>query len=124
MYKFHYIYIKLSCYTKESKHLGVKIMNKLAKDIKCFRALADPLRIKLLQVIHEQDEMCVCVLTERFKMSQSKLSYHLKLLLDAELINMYSSSKWNFYSINIKTLQRIFTPAMIDKILNNTASNS
>lgn len=95
-------------------------MNKLAKDIKCFRALAEPLRIKLLQVIHEQDEMCVCVLTERFKMSQSKLSYHLKLLLDAELINMYSSSKWNFYSINIKTLQRIFSPAMIDKILNTT----
>lgn len=89
----------------------------LQQEIKCFKALADPMRLRLLQTIHEQNQMCVCVLTERFAVSQSKLSYHLKLLLEAQLISVYASGKWNFYSINMTTLEKIFTQEMLRKLL-------
>ncbi len=50
---------------------------------------------------------------EKFTIAQSKLSYHLKLLLEASLINVKSKGKWNFYSINMETLQNVLSENMI-----------
>ncbi|MGL5752746.1 MAG: ArsR/SmtB family transcription factor [Paraclostridium sp.] len=49
-------------------------------------------------------------------MSQSKLSYHLKLLLSANLINKTSEGKWNFYYVNKDTISKILTYETIQKL--------
>ena len=59
---------------------------------KIFKALSDEMRLHLLQRISSSDEICVCKLMEEFAMAQSKLSYHLKLLLEAELISVRPAS--------------------------------
>ena len=59
---------------------------------KIFKALSDEMRLHLLQRISSSDEICVCKLMEEFAMAQSKLSYHLKLLLEAELISVPAAS--------------------------------
>lgn len=48
-----------------------------------FHALSDPLRIKVLQLLRKQ-EMCVCDLCDVLQASQSKLSFHLKNLREAD----------------------------------------
>ena len=81
--------------------------------VKIFKALSDEMRLKILQEIAKHEEICVCKLMEKFAIAQSKLSYHLKLLLEANLIKVKPQGKWNFYSINNVLLKCIFTEEMI-----------
>lgn len=64
-----------------------------------FRALADPIRIQVLELLRSQ-ELCVCELCEQLEVSQSKLSFHLKNLKDAGLICSRQQGRWMYYSLN------------------------
>ena len=81
--------------------------------IQVFKALADETRFKILQEIAQNEEICVCKLIEKFEIAQSKLSYHLKLLLEANLIKVKPQGKWNFYSINSSLLTEVFSQKAI-----------
>ena len=48
----------------------------------------------------QKGQTCVCDLTETFEMTQSKLSYHLKILLDADLIIKETKGTWSYYDLN------------------------
>ncbi len=81
-----------------------------------FKALSDPIRIEILKKISTTESICVCELTNIANLSQSKLSYHLKLLLSANLITKIPKGKWNFYSINKDILENVLTLDAINKI--------
>lgn len=81
--------------------------------VKIFKALSDEMRLKILQEIAKHEEICVCKLMEQFAIAQSKLSYHLKLLLEANLIKVKPQGKWNFYSINSSLLTEVFSQKAI-----------
>lgn len=85
---------------------------------KIFKALSDATRLQLLKRIASVDEVCVCKLTDEFAVAQSKLSYHLKMLLDANLITVTPQGKWNFYAANKVVLNEIFTDKTLAKLLN------
>ena len=55
-----------------------------------FKALGDPVRLRLLSLIasHEGGEACVCDLTEAFDLSQPTISHHLKVLHEAGLASV------------------------------------
>lgn len=76
---------------------------------KTFHSLSDPKRILILKVLNLKGLTCVCEMTKLFDISQSKLSYHLKLLLDVDLIIKISDGKWNYYNINQKKICSIFS---------------
>ena len=81
-----------------------------------FKALSDPIRLDILKKLYSAESVCVCELTDIFHISQSKLSYHLKLLLSANLINKTSKGKWNFYSVNKDAISRVLTYEVIQKL--------
>ncbi len=81
-----------------------------------FKALSDPIRLSILKKLYSAESVCVCELTDIFDISQSKLSYHLKLLLSANLINKTSKGKWNFYSVNKDTVSKVLTYEIIQKL--------
>ena len=62
--------------------------------------LSDPLRLAIVELLQKQ-ELCVCELCERLKVSQSKLSFHLKTLKEAKLIRARQSGRWMYYSLNL-----------------------
>lgn len=64
-----------------------------------FHALSDPLRLRVLQLLQGR-ELCVCELCEKLQVSQSKLSFHLKTLRDAKLVNARQQGRWIYYSLN------------------------
>lgn len=66
----------------------------------CFRALADPLRIQIIELLRNQ-ELCVCQLCEKIDVSQSKLSFHLKNLKEANLVLSRQEGRWMYYSLNL-----------------------
>jgi ArsR family transcriptional regulator, arsenate/arsenite/antimonite-responsive transcriptional repressor len=65
-----------------------------------FHALSDPLRLKLVDLLKKQ-ELCVCELCESLEVTQSKLSFHLKTLKEAELICGRQEGRWIYYSLNL-----------------------
>ncbi|NJL56522.1 winged helix-turn-helix transcriptional regulator [bacterium] len=65
-----------------------------------FRALSDPLRLQVLELLRDR-ELCVCDLCDRLNVAQSKLSFHLKALKEAELIRGRQEGRWVYYSLNL-----------------------
>ncbi|MBM7660824.1 ArsR family transcriptional regulator [Bacillus mesophilus] len=67
---------------------------------KQFKALADQKRLQIMNILTEKGSVCVCDMTEYIDMPQSKLSYHLKILLDANIIHKKTEGTWSYYSLN------------------------
>lgn len=68
------------------------------------KALADPLRLKLVQTLASK-EHCVCDLTDALGQAQSKLSFHLKVLKDAGLLLDRQEGRWIYYRLNASAFQ-------------------
>ncbi|MFF8433591.1 ArsR/SmtB family transcription factor [Streptomyces bacillaris] len=68
---------------------------------KVFKALGDPVRLRLLSMIasREGGEICVCDLTPAFDLSQPTISHHLKLLKQAGLIASERRGTWVYYRL-------------------------
>jgi ArsR family transcriptional regulator, arsenate/arsenite/antimonite-responsive transcriptional repressor len=64
-----------------------------------FKALADPVRLRLLSMIAgaEGGEACVCELTAGFEVSGPTISHHLKVLREARLIEGDRRGTWIYY---------------------------
>lgn len=65
-----------------------------------FHALSEPLRISVLELLRQR-EQCVCDLCDALEVSQSKLSFHLKTLKEAGLVNARQEGRWIYYSLNL-----------------------
>lgn len=63
------------------------------------KALADPVRLRLLSLIasHEGGEACVCDLNDAFELSQPTISHHLKVLHDCGLLERDKRGVWVYY---------------------------
>ncbi|MEV7893625.1 ArsR/SmtB family transcription factor [Streptomyces cyaneofuscatus] len=68
---------------------------------KVFKALGDPVRLRLLSMIASRagGEICVCDLTPAFDLSQPTISHHLKLLKQAGLIDSERRGTWVYYRL-------------------------
>ena len=76
---------------------------------KSFKALSDQKRLHILRILATEGETCVCDLSEILELPQSKLSYHLKVLLDINFISVKKEGKWNYYSANPNELKKILS---------------
>jgi ArsR family transcriptional regulator, arsenate/arsenite/antimonite-responsive transcriptional repressor len=74
-----------------------------------FKAVADPMRLRLLSLIacHEGGESCVCDLTEAFDVTAPTVSYHLRILREAGLISSERRGTWVYYRINPPVMARM-----------------
>jgi ArsR family transcriptional regulator, arsenate/arsenite/antimonite-responsive transcriptional repressor len=74
-----------------------------------FKALSDPVRLRLLSLIasHEGGEACVCDLTGPFDVSQPTISHHLKVLREAGLVGSERRGTWVYYWVLPAALARL-----------------
>lgn len=77
-----------------------------------FKALADRKRLQIMYELTQRGSTCVCELTEIVDMPQSKLSYHLKILLDAGLILRENKGTWGYYELNQAEVNRLLSPML------------
>lgn len=72
------------------------------------KALGEPLRVRILDVIRRSDEpVCQCELIALYDVKQSLLSHHLRTLVDAGLIDVERRHKWAYYSISRDAFQEL-----------------
>lgn len=71
--------------------------------VELFHALSDPTRLSILRRLR-LGERCVCDLTDALDAAQSRLSFHLKVLKDAELVTDRRDGRWMYYTLNTDAL--------------------
>ncbi|MBW4722320.1 ArsR/SmtB family transcription factor [Saccharothrix obliqua] len=76
-----------------------------------FKALGDPVRLRLLSLIasHEGGEACVCDLTDAFDLTGPTISHHLKSLREAGLVTSERRATWVFYRAVPEVLAQLST---------------
>ena len=91
------------------------------ENAKVFKALCDPKRLAILEQLRS-GEKCACVLQEPMDLTQSGLSYHMKILCDSGLVVSRQEGKWTHYRLSetgrdnaVKLLLSITTPDAVQK---------
>ena len=67
--------------------------------IRVFKAFCDERRLTILEMLRE-GEKCACVLLTKMNISQSTLSYHMKVLCDSGIVSSRQEGKWTHYRIS------------------------
>lgn len=76
------------------------------KAVALFHALSDETRLALLDRLKD-GEQCVCELTDAMKAAQSRLSFHLKVLKDAGLVEDRREGRWMYYSLSVQAIEEL-----------------
>src|ERR1700760_1679755 len=81
-----------------------------------FKALGDPVRLRLLSLIasHPGGEACVCEISPTFDVSQPTISHHLKLLRSAGLLDCERRGTWVYYWVIPSALQQLSSLLTVD----------
>jgi ArsR family transcriptional regulator len=71
-----------------------------------FKALSDPNRLLIIDYLLES-ERCACKILDQLQISQSTLSYHMKILCESAIVNAQKEGKWMHYSLNKSRLEEL-----------------
>ncbi len=96
----------------------IKGVNKIKNIEDILKALADETRLRIINLLYEKEELCVCDLYEALKITQTKASRHLQYLKNAGLVDDRKHAQWIYYSIK-KNEQMKF----IDNLVYNNLRN-
>lgn len=86
------------CCSLSGGPIGAEDAQQIARVLK---ALADPMRLRLLSHVVGQgcEAVCACDLTEELGISQPTVSHHMKKLVDAGLLTREQRGRWAHYSV-------------------------
>ncbi|MDD5276109.1 MAG: metalloregulator ArsR/SmtB family transcription factor [Methylovulum sp.] len=65
-----------------------------------FKCLADETRLRCVALLHKEGRLCVCELTHALNLLQPKISRHLALMRQANLLLDSREGQWVYYQIN------------------------
>lgn len=66
------------------------------------KALSDQTRLRILILLTQVEKLCVCQLTEALEMTQPKISRHLAILREKEILLDKRQDQWIFYRLHPK----------------------
>ena len=74
-----------------------------------FKALADPARVRIVNLLATSDgePVCVCHLIEPLGLSQPTVSHHMKRLLDAGLVEREQRGKWAYFALKNDAVEKL-----------------
>lgn len=81
------------------------IIEKMVSDY--FQALAHPIRIEIIELLKEKEQMCVCEIVDRLKKDQSNISRHLDALKRVGIVDCNSKGARSIYTIKNKDVDKI-----------------
>ena len=80
--------------------------NQYVRMAKVFRALSDPKRVKIVDML-SCGEMCGCVLLKCFEITQPTLAHDMKVLSEAGIVTSRREGKKTYYSLNRELLEKV-----------------
>ena len=89
--------------------------------IKVFKTLSDETKIRILKILQQRDELCVCEIMQALNISQSRASRNLGILKDAGFVVGRRDGLWIHYSINEKKINEYHES--LNELLKNWLNN-
>jgi ArsR family transcriptional regulator len=86
--------------------MAIRTPIETGRAVQLFHALSDPTRLSILRRLR-LGERCVCDLTDALDAAQSRLSFHLKVLKDAQLVVDRREGRWMYYTLNGHRLEDV-----------------
>ena len=83
-------------------------MDDHTKYIEVFKALSDRNRLNIVDML-SCEELCACMILEKFQITQPTLSHHMKTLCDCGLVNGRKEGRWMYYSLDEKAVTGFLT---------------
>ena len=74
--------------------------------IRAMKALSDETRLRILNVLVEKEECCVCEIMQALDISQSRASRNLGILEDAGFLKGSQHGAWMVYAVDWQTANR------------------
>ena len=88
--------------------MPVATSNRTERSIELFHALSDETRLEIIELLRK-GERCVCELTNTLDAAQSRLSFHLRVLKDAGIVNDRKDGRWVHYELVPEAFEEIET---------------
>jgi ArsR family transcriptional regulator, arsenate/arsenite/antimonite-responsive transcriptional repressor len=92
--------------------------------IEILKALGDPVRLKIVEMLAERGELCVCHIVEALDMAQPVVSHHLAKLRYTGLLNARKRGQWVDYSLNMDVLDGVVLELLEDLVRKAKADKS
>lgn len=73
---------------------------------KVFKAIGEPTRIKIMKLIYTQP-MCVCEISAALEMLQPRISQHMRILKEADLVTEQREGYFTYYSLDKQRLAQV-----------------
>jgi ArsR family transcriptional regulator, arsenate/arsenite/antimonite-responsive transcriptional repressor len=73
--------------------------DRTADAVRLFHALSDETRVEIVKRLAAEGERCVCDLQDAMDAGQSRLSFHLRVLKDAGIVEDRREGRWSYYAL-------------------------
>ncbi len=70
-------------------------------------ALADPTRLRIVNLLARHEALCVCEIEAAFDLGQPTISHHLRILRDAGIVKVERHGTWAYYSLHRPALKGV-----------------
>jgi ArsR family transcriptional regulator, arsenate/arsenite/antimonite-responsive transcriptional repressor len=89
-----------------------------AATARLFKALGDPARVKIVNLLARSDgPVCACEFVPALELAQATVSYHLKTLTQAGLLDREQRGKWAYFSLNSTAAARLATLVQFPEVV-------
>jgi DNA-binding transcriptional ArsR family regulator len=78
-----------------------------AKDIKIFKLLSNPIRLKIALLLSDGEELCTCDLERILECEQTLISHHMKPFKELDLVAERREGKWKHYTLKDERVKKI-----------------
>src|SRR5438105_5800273 len=83
-----------------------------------FRALADPARVKIVNLLATSDSpVCACEFEPALGLSQPTVSHHLKKLTEVGLLEREQRGKWAYFSLDGEAMSRFASLVRLPEVV-------
>jgi len=70
--------------------------------VKFFFALSEPIRLEIVRALLSAKELCVCQIVQASGLSQPNVSFHMRVLREADLVLWERRGRWVYYRLNLE----------------------
>jgi len=86
----------------------------LKKLINTVKALSDEIRLRIINLLSYNDELCVCEIVDSLSLPQSTISRHLTILKNAGIVEDRKQGQWALYKLTIGKSDGSFIETLIN----------